>query len=150
MRYLYTTFLAAILLVISQGTLPAAGLGLTCQTLNADTLVPQTVFHPGDRVIVSVTATFDDAIAANQKVDITIDAKAVVSGISLPFSLTTETIELNKDPRTPGASLLHSGTEQKKIDIPSPLPNCSVTLKIKASINKIGKANTTNTITVTN
>ena len=124
----------------------AAAFTIDCQTLNPINYQPQTSFHPGDKVLISVTTNFPDARAAHQKVTLNVQASATIAGIPIPFALNAESTGPNTQPS--GMALFQSGTERTVITIPKKAPHASLTLTVQASIQHVGKTTCSSNITI--
>lgn len=91
---------------------------LSCTTYNFDTNLPQTAFHPGDRVLVVVTYSFptgSGGITSGPDIALTGNATATFPGFTFPFTLNPAIGKFqNKNPKT-GTQLLLSGDPQTAV-----------------------------------
>jgi hypothetical protein len=124
----------------------ANALTISCQTLNQATHLPQTAFHPGDKVLLEVTPGFSEALMVHQQVLLTTHATATIGGVTMPFTLSASSIDPGT--RATGGPLFQNGTEKLAFKIPKRLPAGSITITIRVSIQNVGMASCSNTITV--
>ena len=108
--------LMAVIALFSAEAIARPGITLSCQTLNFDTLVPQTAFHPGDKVLVIVAYSFPTNAAGihpGEDISLSATATATFPGIPFPFTLNPVISHLpNTNPKT-GSELFVSGGSQR-------------------------------------
>jgi hypothetical protein len=110
--------ITAVIALFSSEAMARPGITLSCQTLNFDTQVPQTAFHPGDKVLIVVTYSFPTGAAGvrpGEAITLTANATASFAGIQLPFTLNPVIGRgPNTDPTT-GTALFVSGSSQRAV-----------------------------------
>jgi hypothetical protein len=123
------------------GVVMASPFSITCQTFNATTLAPQSVFVPGQKVLIVVTPTFSNAAAQNQTMTLTLQAKATVAGITIPYTISNAGSLKNSNPTSPGSpALLTNKQRTKTFKIPHNLPPSSLVISAVAVIQNLGTA----------
>jgi hypothetical protein len=139
----------AVIFVGIQVAAVASPFSITCQTFNLATGQLTSVFFPGERVMLVVTPTFNDATARGKAVTITLNAKATVSGVSIPYAISNAASVPNSNPgslRNP--ELFSSGQQIRSFKIPRMLPPSTLTVSALATITSVGSATCSTRITV--
>lgn len=132
---------AAMAMALAVSTATAAPFTLSCQTYNLATNRLQSRFHPGDSVLIVIDTNFPDAKAVNKDVSLAFKARAKIAGISIPFDLLDTISGPNRNPTVPGTqALVQSGAETRVLKIPLQLPDTTVNVTIKGTIQGIGTA----------
>jgi hypothetical protein len=124
----------------------ANALTISCQTLNAGTHLPQIAFNPGDKVLLEVTPGFPETLTVHQQILLTTHATATIAGFTMPFTLSASSIDPGTRPT--GGPLFQHGTEKLVFRIPKKCPPGSITVTIRVSIQNVGTASCSGTITI--
>ena len=114
-------------------TAAASPFTITCRTYSATTGQLQSAFFPGDRVMVVVTPTFNDASAYKKPITLTVNAQAAVAGVSIPYTISNSGSLQNSNPaslRSP--ALFASGQQVRTFKIPRLLPPSTLTVSALA------------------
>ena len=89
---------------------------ISCTTYNFDTNLPQTAFHPGDKVLVVVTCSFPNGtITSSTNIALSGNATAAFPGFTFPFTLNPVIGKFqNKNPKT-GTQLFLTGDQRTTV-----------------------------------
>jgi hypothetical protein len=140
---------ASLIFLLSAGIYSAEAADpftIECQTLNAVTHQPQTTFHPGDKVAVSIVTEFPQTIPIGKKISVDLVANISIPGIPKAFKIKAGISGPNI--QAPGIGLFQSGSETLSFNIPAQFPNASAALEVTASIKGAGKAACSSSITI--
>jgi len=122
---------------------------ITCQTYEYTTGQATSVFSPGDKVVLVLTPTYNNATAYKQPVTVTLSAKATASGVTIPYTISNAATLPNTNPgkfRSP--ALFPDQQEVRMFKIPRMLPPSTLTVSALVTITGIGSATCSSKITV--
>jgi hypothetical protein len=141
--------LGILILAGSQIAALASPFTITCQTYEYTTGQGTSVFSPGDKVVLVLTPTFNNAAAYKQPVTVTLSAKATVSGVSIPYTISNAGTIPNTNPSAFRSPALLPNTQQVRMfNIPRMLPPSTLTVSALVTITGVGSATCSSKLTV--
>jgi hypothetical protein len=153
MKTLKIAMITAMVALFCARAMAVSNIVLSCTTYNFATNLPQTSFHPGDKVLVLVSYSFPTGtfgINPGKHINLSLNATATFPGFTFPFSLNPVISTLpNSNPKVGGALFTSGGSQTAIFKISKHIPVGSrLTIFLTASAAGVAPGSCSATINV--